>query len=683
MSAWRARAGDESGSIVVVAGIAVLAFALLAAAGVEIAQWLQHRRHIQVRADAAALAGGQVLSECFAPAGTFIDPNADVENWAKSYGGITGGASQQLSQPYNGQFGSSSSNLMSFQSSTYPSASNPDPTQDLGQPCDNLMLDVKMTQEGIPPLFSISPLATVHGWARVELQQIEAVKPDLPLAIPDVNPKQADATFVNEATGAELTGCIAPAGAQPVPGTTCTFYLTKGTSSGGLTPWTGVGGVNIPGAPASVGVRIGLGGSVGSCANSTGGANYACYDINHTQQGVVMIRSIPTDSASSTQPVVRGVLPIGACSGSPFFADVNVTSADPNCAATIQAQIDFGTAGTNPTNSPVSASVVANIAGVGQVSMSPQAGSYVSGVGWTWMSDQPVSIPVDALASTSQYPITMSWTVHAGKVNGKDCSKGSGCTGAFASGNPVQRFTAATDDDDGPIKGVSLVEQSSTSPVSPYSLSSGTHTLSLTVLFEGNLSVQDPPRLVNLRLTGNGSRTTAANCDANIGSNGDQAFTNALLNGCQTAYQINNSDLCPDPSPPPGAPDCAPVKTGNLGQTVINAMNQRFSPCTSFPNNWPIFTQPNDGRRVVMMITDYSALGLNGAGTIPVTNFATFYIIGWSGNSCGDLWPFPYKQPSGGNIWGYFINYGISNGTPSGTKCVAGAVTPCELALVR
>lgn len=674
----RQRLRNDEGSIIVAAAIGLLAIAMLGAVLVQVGSWFQHRRHIQVRADAAALAGGDAFNDCFAISGgafTTASADADIEKWARGYGGLSGGNTP----PYNPQFGTSSADLMSFQSDQYPSASTPTPPRStiLGNECDTLKLDVKMTQEGIPALFSFSPLATTHGWARVELQKITSAKPSLPLAVPDVDPKQVDATFVNEGDGSELTGC---SGTALVPGTTCSFYLTKQVSSGGLTPWTGSAGVTLPTAPANVGVRVGLGGSTGSCANTTGGANFACYDINHTKNGLVMIRDYATggNGKQPNSPVPYGVWPSSVCSGSPFFADFNVTSTSPSCNVGLEADVDFGTGSTNPTlpatKGGVGAVLTATVNGQ-TVTMAPD--HYDSSIpGWVWTGG--TNIPVDANAATSQYPIALNWEEHEGRIGSKNCTTGQGCTGSFSN---VQRFTAATDDDDGPVKGISLAD-ATPGAKAPYSLTSGTHTLVVTVLLEGNLSVKQPPQEVNLRLTGNGSRTTAANCDADLnGNNGNQAFQQALLNGCQTPYQENTDDLCPDPNPPAGAADCVPIQTGNLGQTVINSLNQRFSPCPT--NNWPNTAVPRDPRVIVVMITDYSALGIQGTGDMPVTNFASFYLMGWSSNNCGDNWPFPYAEPSGGNIWGYFINYTTGYGTPSGTTCQVGSITPCIPALTR
>jgi hypothetical protein len=334
--------------------------------------------------------------------------------------------------------------------------------------------------------------------------------------------------------------------------------------------------------------------------------------------------------------------------------------------------VDFGTGATDPAlpklKGGVKAALSASVNGT-TITLTPQ--SYDSSTNsWIWSSGFAASIPVAAFGTTSSYPISLDWTEKDGTQGSKDCTKGQGCKGAFGS---VQRFTSATDDDDGPVKLVLLAEPSTGK--SPYSLQPGSHTLSVTVGLKQSMSIKKPPQLTALRLTG-GSRTSGINCDGT----GNKDFTDSIVYGCKTPYQVNVADLCPDPAPPPGPADCVPLKTGNLGSTVTSALNQRFSPCP--PNNWPNY-QPGDRRIVQLMVTDFSALGGSGKTAVPVTNFATFYVMGWSGNNCGDAWPFPVKEPAGGNIWGYFIKYVDTQDDGGATPCDLTSIDPCVPVLTK
>ena len=113
------------------AGVIGLACVLLGAAVVEVGQWLAHRRHVQVRADAAALSGGQLLAECFnLGINGVTEQSADtaIENAAKDYGGISSNKNLQTSDTGTGE-----QSLMSFQGNKYPD--QPGVTRDLQNEC--------------------------------------------------------------------------------------------------------------------------------------------------------------------------------------------------------------------------------------------------------------------------------------------------------------------------------------------------------------------------------------------------------------------------------------------------------------------------------------------------------------------------------------------------------------------
>jgi hypothetical protein len=670
---------EERGVAVVMVALWLPLMVLFLMFVVEVGNWYVHKRHLQAQTDAAAFAGGAMFNSCFFPGG---GGDAAVFNEATKYAGSAGSfqATSFGTAQHNEQIGglNKGSVAVVYQSKTQPTAGPASDDTETQGPCEtpHLMFDVKASEAGLPLFLSsfIPGLSstTINAHARVQLRRVQIARQALPLAVPDVNPKQVGVTFVDESSGAELSGC---SGSALIPGTTCSFYLSKSGNSGGLTLWGGSGTVNIPAAGKNVGVRVGLGGQVQSCANATGGTNSVCYDNTQTSRGLVQIRSFAGGggAAQPNPPKLYGVWPTSGCSGSPFFSDAIGSS---SCAVGVQATVDFGTGATNPTNAKtaggVKAILQASINGT-PVSLSPD--SYDAATdSWLWStSGFPVSVPVNRFGSTSAYSIALNWEEQDGIVSGNTCKANNGnkCTGSFGA---VQRFTSATDDDDGPVKLVQLSEPSSST--APYSLLQGTHTLSVTVGLKGSLSVPNPPQLTALRLTG-GSRTTGVNCDGT----GDSDFTDAIRFGCKTPYQINDADLCPDPSPPAGPKDCVPLKTGNLGNTVIKALNDRFSPCT--PNNWPNYV-PGDKRIVQLMVTDYSALDGSGKVEVPVTNFATFYVAGWSGNNCGDTWPAAFgSEPNGGNIWGYFIKY-VNTLDSGGTQvCDPTSVTPCTPVMTR
>ena len=88
-------------------------FLLFLALSVDIGNWWVHKRHLQLQVDAAALAGGALLGDCFTdPAGA----NVAITNEATRFGGAAGSS-------YNEQLGGTQKGTVSlaYQSNTYPS----------------------------------------------------------------------------------------------------------------------------------------------------------------------------------------------------------------------------------------------------------------------------------------------------------------------------------------------------------------------------------------------------------------------------------------------------------------------------------------------------------------------------------------------------------------------------------
>jgi hypothetical protein len=674
MSAMFSRLREERGSALVAAGVMAAAFILLGSAVVEIGQWLSHRRHVQVRTDAAALSGGQFLAECFnIGLNGFTEAQADtnIENAAKDYGGIT---STKNTTPGLDQ-GAGEQSLMSFQGNKYPDQQGV--TRDLQNECfksdgsANLMLDVKMAETGIPKFFGFSPLETVHGWARVQLQQIQSLVPTLPFAIPDVRVRAA-VTFVNNATGLALAGC--PNG--------CVFQLTGPTKSGGLSVWsTNAAGATIPmpAANTNVGMRVGLGNTVGSCASNITPTTYTCYDDNSVA-GLVALRSYdPTAVGTQVLPVLQAVTPT-TCSGSPFFSDYQATAGA--CSYGVTATVDWGNLGP-----PAGAAVRATVNGTNLTLVR-------SGTTNTWVSTNAVTLNT----LQGRKPVTMSYCL----VN---CGANNAAFIPFVTGNPaVQQIFSGSDS---PIFAAQVLDNSTGS--ASYSFPQNQNaTLAVSVGLSTGVSLPvrcsngtsggsyqcatDPPVLLRNPIAngGNDSLTLAISC-------GHSTLRDDITFGCTQPYSINVNDICPDPANP-NPPDCALTRNGGSVGQLTQGMNDRFAPngvCDA--NNYPNY-QPGalDPRAVTLIITDWNAFDGSGKTTVPVVTFATFYVTGWSGapNSCTSganpkNEPSPPLPQQGGNafVWGHYIADVNLGAVPNGSACVGPGqqlgVTPCAIALTR
>jgi hypothetical protein len=468
----------------------------------------------------------------------------------------------------------------------------------------------------------------------VQLKTATIVKGSLPLAVPDVDPKHVTVTFVNETAGGTLL-------AGP-------FDLTKGAASGGLNYWSGSGSVAIP-ADVKVGVRIGMGGQSGACAatNGTGGAGYVCYDYNDSTMGLVAIDGV--GSGGTVDAPKAYVWATTNCTGSPFFSDVSPTAPATTCGASVQAVMKAGGTAVDPAKKQT---FTASLNG------STQPLTYNAANGY-WSTGFVYTIPVQ----TGPLDVSLSWR---------------STTASKATNYPnIQRVYSGWDDGSGPVKALSL-SSSSADVGAPYTFAAGTYTIGVNVGIEGSLDLTNQATTVMLRLTG-GSRTSAVACDGP----GAAEFRNSIINGCQTPYQINAADVCPDPAPPPGPADCVPTKTGTTAGPTLQGLDTRFASCP--PNNWgqPGLDFETDPRVVKLMITDFSALGGSGTTDVPVTNFAAFYVTGWTDSKCANN-AAPPGDVKKGAIWGHFIKYVAPDPNSGGTEaCDPTALTPCIPVLVK
>jgi hypothetical protein len=698
---------SDRGAVIVIVAVWMTSALALVTFVIDVGHWYEHKRHLQLQVDAAALGGGGKFAACFNSGGG----DAVIFNEATKYAGAVGswnGTSYGTAQ-YNLQIGESHKGTVSmrYQSQTYADGTDPNDGTETQGPCEtpHYQFDVKGTEANVP-LFLVGGafVPAINAHARVQLQPLGATNPSLPLAAPDVNPRQVGVTFVNEATGDELTGC---SGTNLVGTSGCTFAMAKGTPVGALNIWSGPATVPLPAAPAKVGVRIGLGGQVASCANTAGSRYYACFDGTTNSQGLYLIRDFASGGTVGSTPIFNGVWPTTSstsCSGSPFFSDVQTGGA--SCPAGVQAQVDFGTGATMP-NSNYSLTVnVANASNgnTASASMSPVAGTYdATRHTWLWQANNG-SVSLDTGAGVQA--VTFNWTVNKGTLpmcpGTKDC-KGSTST--------LHRFfSAPTNDASGPIQQLSVTD----SGADAASLEGGTHSLNVTIGISGNFKVNKacpsppgpsgaaytcftydpiqnvgPDRAVLLRLKQDrGPNTYTIDC-----SGGRDNIRTMIVNGCRNRYSLNAADICPDAGTPPNPPDCVPTQTGTATGQIRQGMNDRFAPgnpntCAQTPNNYPNVL-PGDKRVVIVMITDFSAFNGGGSITVPVVTYGAFYITGWDGApaTCPNE-PFthtghPASAQTTGDIWGHFITYvdGAGSGVPG--VCDPAALLPCVPVLTQ
>ena len=626
--------GEDGQIAILVAGI-VLAIVFLFLLAIDVGNWYVHHRHLQTQADAAALAGGARFADCFSnDAGIAGAANGAIKNAALVYGGGPGST-------YNAQVGGGSARVQTrFNSKTFARGTYNDPDAIPAEPCTSpYMLDVKLTEIDVPYTLGGmmgDVLPSVNARARVALRKATIVQGSMPLAVPDIAPTHVSVTYVNEASGAIVAG---------------PYELTKGASANGLNYWNGSGSLTVPG-DTKIGVRIGLGQQPPTCgaANGTGGTGFVCYDYTNTGRGLVMIDGVASGGTEDVPKPRVWATTVCAPSGGPFFAGQNILAPSTTCSASIQAVLQTSTGTVPPAKRRT---FTATLNGVTKDFNAPPVGSS------TWSTGYVFALTPD-LGGLGVDLVWQSTNAGSRKQNY----------------DGVQRVFSAFEDDSGPVKELALSTATGTAGA-PYTLSPGSHTITVTVGVQGSLDLSLATQTTMLRLTG-GSRSSAIACDGPGGAD----YRNSIVNGCKTPYQLNPAGYCPDPTPPTGPADCVPTKTGTTAGPTLQALDDRFATCP--PITWPAW-DAKDLRVVRLMITDFSALGGSGTTTVPVTNFAGFYITGWTGSKCGNNDPPPPGVDiKKGAIWGHFIKYIAPDPFGGGTDaCDPLAITPCIPVLLK
>ena len=211
----------------------------------------------------------------------------------------------------------------------------------------------------------------------------------------------------------------------------------------------------------------------------------------------------------------------------------------------------------------------------------------------------------------------------------------------------------------GPIQFAQAIVDGS---IGPSSLAFGTHTASVAIGVQGDLkndtSFSDPTYLLRVA-DPSGSQNYAIDCDPG------RTFRDEIATGCQTTYQKNTGQTCPNAISPL---NCAAIETGDKVGQMRQGMNDRFASCP--PNNWTNpgdptqfpNIQPGDPRAIPIILVPFGSFKSSGSGWVPVVDFGTFYVTGWDyvgGNApCPDNEPFPGPgTDKRGDLWGHFIKY--------------------------
>jgi hypothetical protein len=647
-----ARAREEQGAVLVMFVLwlpVLLAFIVLVA---DVGNWFEHKRHLQMQADAGALAGGGVFT---VPCG-----DAPIIATARKYSGDPNAVG-----PYNVQVPPTvPANVHVLVNSTsYWNQGSSDYT-DGGPPCAAKKVDLKLTEADLPLFFGVIPglsvVPAINAHARVSVQQLSYSSGSLPIAVPDVDPTRAKATFIDETTGAVLA----------------TTNLTNTGVANGLSIWANTASpVAVPVSTSHIGLRITLGGGT---STTCGDPLVDCYDLG-SPDGIVHVHgwSSSGSGAQPNPPLARDVKLFPATCSDPYFS-----SASAACTIGVSAVVDFGPGGP--------ATVGGTVKAVVDGATHPL--TYNAGNGrWESTGNNFFSIA----PNVGPLPVQLTWAETIGTVGGQVCKNGGNnpCQGNFGT---VQRTFSATDPRSGPIKLAQVWENGS---FWANSFQTGTtHDLVVKIGVTPNLQnaqgVNDP--IVTLRVVG-GSQNQSLDCDPNYSN-----LYQELAYGCRPRYTTNAGVPCPSnasalwSSPQPW--DCTAIQTGSATNQVPRGLNLRIlgdekpSTCTS-PNNWSMF--PNipagDRRALNVFITPFGAFGGSGNTVVPVIRFGTFYVTGWTSqgggfnNPCQGNGDDPVPNNDAGNVVGHFIKYvyGLNDGGGGGEVCDFNAFGSCIAVLTE
>jgi hypothetical protein len=411
---------------------------------------------------------------------------------------------------------------------------------------------------------------------------------------------------------------------------------------------------------------------------------------------VLFVRGWLNDTATATAPKARDVQLLNDTStGCPDKQFASVTA---SCGIGVQAKLDFGT------GSPTTYTVQAEFGNQKRTML------FNSTTGlWRTGTSTGNSGPITVDPAAGPVPITITW-------------KKGGNSGDFG---VVQRFFSANDAS-GPIMRAQITDaDTSLFPANSFQRCDTTYTgcnRHLTVslglkgsfadLYSDATSVTTPVPLKFGASTG--SQTQALDCDPWDPAPNLEA---QIAYGCRPAYTKNTGTACPDKNTLWGSStstldqgpawQCVALAGGGKTGQVAPGMNLRIlgdtnaTSCTQ-PNMWPA-RNIGDPRIIHLIITQFGAFGGSGtAQTVPVTNFATFYVTGWRGNG-GAFGKNPCQNPAlqslphhddlvndadisgnDGVILGHFFEYtGPLDGTPSSEACNFTGPTPCISVLTQ
>jgi hypothetical protein len=650
---------NQRGAVAVLVALIFPVLLILGSFVIDIGNWFRLERHLQTQADAGALAGAQnfTVQNC---------SDGQIISTAKQYSGLSGGATPM----FNAQIaGTPASNINEFiNQQTYPPQPNqpaPDPDSMTGSPCNDSMLDLKVTQTPLPWYFQALGVGGINAHARVSIEQQTGGTGFLPVAVNETSPVAARAYFIDESASSFTALASVP----------LTDTGTKNTN--GQAVWNNATPLPVAITKPNIGVVIALSGDPNNTTCPSTSQFVNCYDATPSLVHIQGWSALGTGTVMA--PRARSVTLQPAGCGDGYFSNVTTS-----CTFGVAAKVDVGA-----TPNPQGFTVSAVVAGGAATALAYQTTGTFAGL-WTGTA----TLPAGTAGGPNSRQVDLSFTC---VNNGQNATPG--CTGTPPPVTDVQRAYAANAGTSGTIETAGVSESGIPDANSFQMCETGnancTHNLVVTIALSGSLqdaqSVADPLYVMRFGSKSSPSQTGAVACPPG----GQGGLQTNIATGCTGTYE-RNCAVAPTPcipdagcanvnplsggSPPPPA-DCVltdnGLKTGQFRQGMATRMANQ--PC---PNNWSRYPNiPNTDPRIVQVfITAYGSFGGSGNQAYPIQSFAAFYVTGWDGDRCRSDDPAGKDQFVGHFIW--YINAFDPGATGTG-KCNANTFGNCVTVLTR
>jgi hypothetical protein len=682
------RWNDERGGILVISAVVIPVFLLLTALVVDGGNWFTHKRQLQNRADAGALAAGveylSRLQNCATTPGTDGPAIADV---AKNYAGTSDAAvpgtkyNQQIAQPTNLTVEINSTDGLN------PCVEH-DP--DSISPAGGYWTDVKVRETNIGTLFGGFGLnlPSVTARARVEVKQITGIERlGLPFIAETGDTVECVwAKFVRGRDGRDDVGfSMTGGGPNPVELTRVGTSHTWEATTEGLT---------FDNAADDVAVQYWLGSTDGSAPCDFDNPNKVQLPDTHdlslpNQEGTAAFRTAVADNDSvnginwinvyddghapgaAEAPKLRLFrLTAGSC-GNPGFI-----SSPTACTVGFTAIVDDG-------GSPAPSQITVNssdpqISSVTVLtSAASTAGDLTTYTGTITVDPGAQYSPTERLQSYTQTGasyFSVSWRRTVGFVGSTNCASGAGCSGTFPGetvtgagrnvANVQQAIYVADPVASTPLASTELVSSGTTPITGSYGGLGGT-TGQFTIRLTHNAVLNTAfVSLLRESVQSTGNRTRAIFCGNSSGpGGGTPALQNGIEDGCAKRLVVNEREDSCDPSPTLGDNpwDCVQLEQGNK-TAISKGLETRFT-CT--PNLWtsPSSLPPDGDQRWAYIVLTGFGRTVNAANNdwLPIEGLVRVYVTGWDTQSGASNCSYNDDPPrgydgNGAQLWGHMVN---------------------------